>query len=128
MESVCLNFGDDVVEGTVWVPKPDPEELATTEATPCKRNGRLASIWRVIEPIGIATRTPSTEGVRIVQPANRAVATTASYYQGEFAAHAPGCGGTATRLKRGSGKGNMETVMPTDDFKDFFVLKIAEMA
>jgi hypothetical protein len=49
-----------------------------------------------------------------VQPANRAEATTASYYQGGFAAHVPGCGGTATRLDRGSRQGNMETVMPIE--------------
>ena len=63
-----------------------------------------------------------------MQPANRAEATTASHYQGGFAAHVPGCGGTATRPDRGSGEGNMETVMPIDDFKDLFVLKGAEMA
>jgi hypothetical protein len=63
-----------------------------------------------------------------VQPANRPEATNASFYQGGCAAHAPGCGGTATRLDRGSGEGNMETVMPIDDFKDLIVLKVAEMA
>lgn len=73
---------------------------------------------RVIEPNGIATRTLSIQKVGIVQPANRAEATTASYYQGGFAAHVPGCGGAATRLDRGSGEGNMESVMPIDDFKD----------
>jgi hypothetical protein len=30
MESVCLNSGDDVVEGAVWVPKPYPEEFRRT--------------------------------------------------------------------------------------------------
>ena len=49
-----------------------------------------------------------------MQPANRAEATTASYHQGGFAAHVPGCGGTATRLDRGSGEGSMETVMPIE--------------
>ncbi|MDT5047903.1 MAG: hypothetical protein QOG75_3777 [Mycobacterium sp.] len=63
-----------------------------------------------------------------MQPANRAVATTASYYQGGFAARVPGRGGTATRLDRGSGEGNMETVMPIDDFTDLIVLKVAEVA
>ncbi len=46
-----------------------------------------------------------------MQPANRAEATTASYHQGGFAAHVPGCGGTAIRLDRGSGEGSMETDM-----------------
>lgn len=49
-----------------------------------------------------------------MQPANRAEATTASYHQGGFAAHVPGCGGTATRPDRGSGEGSMETVMPIE--------------
>ena len=49
-----------------------------------------------------------------MQPSNRAEATTASCYQGGFAAHVPGCGGTATRLDRGSGEENMETVMPIE--------------
>ncbi len=89
-----------------------------------------------------------------MQTANRAEATTASYYQGRVAAHVPDCGGTATRLDRGSGEGNVETVMPIEyeverdiveyrgahhsiepdgartlaDFKDLIVVKIAEMA
>jgi hypothetical protein len=63
-----------------------------------------------------------------VQPANRPEATNASFYQGGCAAHAPGCGGTATRLERGSAEGNMKTVMPIGDFKNLLVLKIAEMA
>lgn len=63
-----------------------------------------------------------------MQPANRAVATTAIYYQGGFAARVPGRGGTATRLDRGSGEGNLATVMRIDDFKDLIVLKVAEMA
>lgn len=45
-----------------------------------------------------------------MQPANRAETTTASHYQGGFAAHVPGCGGTATRPDRGSGEGNMAIV------------------
>jgi hypothetical protein len=31
-------------------------------------------------------------------------------------------------LDRGSGEGNMKTVMPIEAFKDLFVLKVAEMA
>ena len=69
--------------------------------------------WNVT-PTGIATRTPSIQKVGIVQPANRAEATTASYHQGGFAAHAPGCGGSPTRLDRGSGEGRMKTVMPIE--------------
>lgn len=49
-----------------------------------------------------------------MQPANHAEATAASYYQGGFAAHLPGCGGAATRLDRGSDEGNMELVMPIE--------------
>jgi hypothetical protein len=113
---------------------------------------------RIIEPTGIATRTLYIQKVGIVQPANRAEATTASHYQGGWAAHVPGCGGTATRPDRGSGEGNMATVMrieygverdiveylgahysiEPDDITDestledlgvgLFVLKVAEMA
>jgi acyl carrier protein len=46
-----------------------------------------------------------------VQPADRAEATTASDYHGGFATHLPGCGGTANGLDRGSGGGNIGTVM-----------------
>jgi hypothetical protein len=83
------------------VPKPYPEERSRPPRPP-PANAMFGQ--RVIEPTGVATRTPSTEGVRIVQPANRAVATTASYYQGEFAAHVPGCGGTATGWTEGRAK------------------------